>query len=168
METFSALLALFKGNSPVTGEFPSQRPVTWSIDVFFDLRLNKRLSKQSWGWWFETPSCSLWRHCNVIKWSRKAVTLGAEICFLSAQNSQKATQCCHKLSVAHMRQTQLKMTSVKIAASLSRERGVDPRWAKRSLVLNGRLANHRLTSSVQEATGRWNGFKVSRTWTTYD
>ena len=33
--------------------------------VFFDLRLNKRLSKQSWGWWFETPSWSLWRHCNV-------------------------------------------------------------------------------------------------------
>ena len=55
METFSALLALFAGNSPVTGEFPSQRPVARSFDVFFDLRLNKRLSKQSWGWWFETP-----------------------------------------------------------------------------------------------------------------
>ena len=26
-----------------------QRPVTRSFDVFFDLRLNKRLSKQSWG-----------------------------------------------------------------------------------------------------------------------
>ena len=49
---------------PVTGEFPSQRPVTRCFDVFFDLRLNKRLSKQSWGWWFETPSRSLWRHCN--------------------------------------------------------------------------------------------------------
>ena len=35
-----------------------------SFDVFFDLRLNKRLSKQPWGWWFETPSCSLWRQCN--------------------------------------------------------------------------------------------------------
>ena len=55
---------LCAGNSPVTGEFPSQRPVTRSFDVFFDLRLNKRLSKQSWGWWFETPSRSLWRHCN--------------------------------------------------------------------------------------------------------
>ena len=64
METFSALLALCAGNSPVTGEFPSQRPVTRSFDVFFDLRLNKRLSKQSWGWWFETPSRPLWRHCN--------------------------------------------------------------------------------------------------------
>ena len=64
METFSALLAICAGNSPVTGWFPSQRPVTRSFDVFFDLRLNKRLGKQSWGWWFETPSSSLWRHCN--------------------------------------------------------------------------------------------------------
>ena len=54
------------GNSPVPGEFPSQRPVTRSFGVFFDLRLNKRLRKQSWGWWFETPSRSLWRHCNEI------------------------------------------------------------------------------------------------------
>ena len=66
METFSALLALCAGNSTVTGEFPSQRPETRSFDVLFDLRLNKRLSKQSRGWWFETPSCSLWRHCNEI------------------------------------------------------------------------------------------------------
>ena len=64
METFFALLALCAEKSPVTGGFPSQRPVTRSFDVFFDLRLNKRLSKQSWGWCFETPSCSLWRHCN--------------------------------------------------------------------------------------------------------
>ena len=66
MEAFSALLALCTGNSPVTGEFPAQRPVTWSFDVFFDLCLNKRLSKQSWGWWSETHSSSLWRHCNAL------------------------------------------------------------------------------------------------------
>ena len=47
------------------GEFPAQRPVTRSFDVFFDLHLNKRLSKQPWGWWFETPAWSLWRHRNV-------------------------------------------------------------------------------------------------------
>ena len=64
METFYALLAICAGNSPVTGEFLAQRPVTRSFDVFFDLRLNKRLSKQSWGWWFETSPRSLWRHCN--------------------------------------------------------------------------------------------------------
>ena len=52
--------------SPATGEFPAQRPVTRSFDIFFDLRPNKRLIKQSWGWWFEMPSCSLWRRCNVI------------------------------------------------------------------------------------------------------
>ena len=50
----------------VTGEFPAQRPVTRSFDVFFDLRLNKRLSKQWCGWWFETPSRPLWRHSNAI------------------------------------------------------------------------------------------------------
>ena len=62
METVSALLALCAGNSPVIGEFPAQRPVTRSFDVFFHLSLNK----QSYGWWFETPSCSLWRHCNGV------------------------------------------------------------------------------------------------------
>ena len=56
MEIFSALLA---------SEFPSQRPVRRSFDVFFNLRLNKRLSKHSRHRWFETPSSSLWRHCNV-------------------------------------------------------------------------------------------------------
>ena len=47
METFSALMAICAGNSPVTGELPAQRPLSLSFDVFFDLRLNKRLSKQS-------------------------------------------------------------------------------------------------------------------------
>ena len=73
METFSALLALCAGNSPVTDEFPSQRPVTWSFIVFFDLRLNKRLSEQSWGWWFDTPSRSQWRHCNERPWRQRVV-----------------------------------------------------------------------------------------------
>ena len=59
-----ALHALCADNSPVTGEFPSQRPVTLNFDDFFDLRLNKRLSKQSRHCWLETPSRSLWRHCN--------------------------------------------------------------------------------------------------------
>ena len=52
METFSALLALCTGNSPLI--------------FLFDLRLNKHMSKQSWGWWFETPSRPLWRHCKVL------------------------------------------------------------------------------------------------------
>ena len=65
METFSALLALCAGNSPVTGEFPSQRPVTRSFDILFDLRLNKRLSKQSGRRWLQTPWRS-WHHCNDV------------------------------------------------------------------------------------------------------
>ena len=64
METFSTLPSLCAGNSPVTGELPAQRSVTRSFDVSFDLLLNKHLSKQWWGWWFETPSRPLWRHCN--------------------------------------------------------------------------------------------------------
>ena len=64
------------------GEFPAQRPVTRSFDVFFDPRLNKRLSKQPWGWWFETPLWSLWdtldlSHpwCRIIFWYRTAFYL---------------------------------------------------------------------------------------------
>ena len=67
MKKIAALLAICAGNSPATGEFLAQRPVTQSFDVFFDLRLNKPLSKQWWGWWFETLSPPLWRHCNVCK-----------------------------------------------------------------------------------------------------
>ena len=55
----------FCGEFTGPGEFPAQRPVTRSFHVFFDLRLNKSLSKESWGWWFETPSHPLWRHRNV-------------------------------------------------------------------------------------------------------
>ena len=59
---------IFRVTGPLCGpgEFPTQRPVTRSFDVFFDMRPNKRLSKQSWGWWFETPSLSLWRHRNDL------------------------------------------------------------------------------------------------------
>ena len=48
------------------GEFPTQRPVTRSFDVFCDQRPNERLSKQSWDWWFETHSSPLWRHSNEL------------------------------------------------------------------------------------------------------
>ena len=61
---------IFRVTGPLCGEFtgpsefPTQRPVTRSFAVYFDLRLNKRLCKQSWGWWFETLLCPLWRHSN--------------------------------------------------------------------------------------------------------
>ena len=63
METFPAVLALCARNSPVTGEFSSQRPVRWGFDISLDLRLNKRLSKQSWGWWLKTTSHSSSSSC---------------------------------------------------------------------------------------------------------
>ena len=63
METFSAVLALCARNSPVTGGFSSQRPVRRGFDISLDLRLNKRLSKQSWGWWLKTTSHSLSSSC---------------------------------------------------------------------------------------------------------
>ena len=73
LEWYTFMMTSSNGNvtGHLCGEFtglrriPAQRPVARSFDVFFDLRLNKRSSKQSWGWWFETLSCPLWRHCNV-------------------------------------------------------------------------------------------------------
>ena len=62
---------IFRATGPLCGEFtgpgefPAQRPVTRSFDVSFDLRPNKRLSKQSWGWRLETASWSLWRQYNA-------------------------------------------------------------------------------------------------------
>ena len=63
---------IFRVTGLLCGEFSghrwiprTQRPDTRSFDIFFDILLNKRLSKKPWGWWFETPSRSLWRQCNV-------------------------------------------------------------------------------------------------------
>ena len=100
METFSALLDICAGNSPVPGEFSAQRPVTRSFDVYFDLRLNKRLSKQSWGWWFETLSRPLWSYNNgKIKrfwkflrlWNHKAYYISEKP--MGAMTSQLQTEC---------------------------------------------------------------------------
>ena len=78
IKAFSALLALCEGNPPVTGVFPSQRLVTRGFDIFFDLCLNKRLSKRSRRWWFETPSGSLWRHCNGARCNDTHNSVGGE------------------------------------------------------------------------------------------
>ena len=86
METFSALLAICAGNSPVPGEFPTQRPVTRSFDVYFDLHPNKRLSKQSLGWWFEALSPPLWRHRNDSMQRRDSGHLISRYCMLYASD----------------------------------------------------------------------------------
>ena len=80
---FFALLALCAGNSLVTGEFPLQRLVTRSFDVFFELQVNKRLNQQSWGWWIEMPSRSLWRHGNVNLSCQRHVKIGSVLQTLS-------------------------------------------------------------------------------------
>ena len=72
---------------------PVNSPHKWSVmrsfHVFFDLCLNKRLSKQLWGWWFETPSYPLWRHCNG--WN----CLGLQIVTLWFVAHQTAQQAAH-------------------------------------------------------------------------
>ena len=86
METFAALLAIHAGNSPVIGEFPAQRPVTWSFDVFFNLHQNERLSKQSWGWWIEMPWRPLLRHSNDgISWTGNITTAPAKCSVVQIQ-----------------------------------------------------------------------------------
>ena len=75
IEIFYALLTICAGNSSVVGKFPTQRPVMRSFDVFFNLRLNKQLSKQTWARWFETLSRPLWRHCNECIISIRGITV---------------------------------------------------------------------------------------------
>ena len=92
METFSASLAICAGNSPVSGEFPAQKPVTQSFGVFFDLRLNKGLSEQSWGRWFETLLSPWWRHCNRMFFGRyleSAISTTTCIDWLTKQQRNK-------------------------------------------------------------------------------
>ena len=100
MGTFSALLAICAGNSPVTGDFPAHRPVTRSFDVFFDLRLNKGLSKQWRSWWFETPSRPLWRHGNGMP---RGMSLGYFLHVLGIQSSSRDSfedrAAVHEISV---------------------------------------------------------------------
>ena len=96
METFSTSLSLCEGNSPVTGEFSSQRPLTWSFDVFFYLRLNKWLSKQWRRWWFGMPLLSLWRRCNVSL-SQLLVPIGMHTCICVLNHWFRWSWWCHQM-----------------------------------------------------------------------
>ena len=130
METFSALLAIWAGNSPVPGEFLAQRPVTRSFDVFFDLCLDKRLSKQSWGWWFETPSWSLWRQCNDVWtiWDQLIYLANVFAMFPSYSNivlGEQVGTICHPKAASHRKD---KIASRRMTAS-SYEHYSDVTWA---------------------------------------
>ena len=93
MKTFYALLAICAVNSPVPGEFTAQRPVTQSFDVFFDLHPNTRLSKQWWGWWFETPSCPLWRHRNGL--AKRHLSFDPKCCWVQTNLYPYIRLCCY-------------------------------------------------------------------------
>ena len=85
------------GKSPGTpGEFPTQRPVTRSFDVFFDLRLNKWLSKQWWGGWFETLSRPLWRHRNDHKIAPLPVNQPWKVRIMTSHKFTNNSQHSHK------------------------------------------------------------------------
>ena len=81
--------AIFRVTGPLCGEFtgpgefPARRPVTRSFNVFFDLCLNKRLTKQPWSWWFETPPWSLWRQCNVDCFGTFTVNIYSRLIFIT-------------------------------------------------------------------------------------
>ena len=83
MERFSALLALCAG--------------TRSFDIFFDLSLNNRLSTQWRGWWFETPSSPLWRHCNEFQHLRSIfiiTPISTDYC--NRKNTATDVQCAYR------------------------------------------------------------------------
>ena len=105
---------IFRVTGHLCGEFighHTQRPVTQSFDDFFDLRLNKRFSKQSWGWWFETPWSSLWCHCNEI-----SLDGCVPIAQYYANNQMMA--CC--LSAPHHNQEPLLLTWFNINPSMDK------------------------------------------------
>ena len=81
METYSALLAIFAGNSPVTSEFPAQRPVTRSFNVFSDL---------TWinGWVNNRKAGDLKRHHTNYD-----VTVMCVVKFPLAQSNWPASHC---------------------------------------------------------------------------
>ena len=87
------LCGVFTGD----GEVPAQRPVMRSFGVFFHLRLNKRLSKQPWGWWFETPPWPLWRQCDDDRIAVMTVHLykhDVQYRFYLATNATVETRTC--------------------------------------------------------------------------
>ena len=120
---------IFRVTGHLWGEFtghrwiPTQRPVMRSFDISFDLRLNKRLSKQSWGWWYETSSCSLWRHCSDIGTKRlisDRCIKSASICYATNQSPlpQAIRLCTHPTIDSRAVTTMVRLPCVHIANTL--------------------------------------------------
>ena len=83
---FPSYLPFVRGihRSPVNSPHEGQ----WRRVLMLSLicALNKRLSTQSWGWWFEMPLCSSWRHCSDLLVCRRART---------THHSQRIMTSCH-------------------------------------------------------------------------
>ena len=125
------------------GVFRSQRPVTRNFDALADLRLNKRFSKHSRCRWFETPSRSLWRRCNVH---------GKEGCTYFIVNTQAS------LRLQGINSHSSKYFSPNIPSSTPvayLTKGVNPGLAQLPLKFNGGLAKLGLTSLVRQARYGW-------------
>ena len=123
---FSALLAICAGNSPIPGEFSTKRPVTRSFDIFLDLRLNIRLSKQSWGWWFETLSRLLWRHRNVLNIYAPEHSLNDKSAYRKISWSLTAMICCVQITLqfpSHLAGTSVE-TPFKFTEPIPRRLGI--------------------------------------------
>ena len=88
---------IFRITGHLCGEFTGHL-VTRSFDLFFDLLLNTRLSKQSWGWWFETPSLPLWRHCNEPT---------SQPCQLPPSSQERGPRCLPPCQKVHLCQKQI-------------------------------------------------------------
>ena len=103
-KNISALVALCEENPPISSRLLSQMPITRSFDVFFDLRQNKRLSKQLRRRWFKTSSRSLWSHCNVLsqtltyrRFSSTAVDISACMMNYNLLFYENVTYSCREL-----------------------------------------------------------------------
>ena len=94
MKAFSALLAICAGNSPAHGEFPTQRPVTRSFDVFFDLR----------GWVNNGEAGDLRRHRAHYDVTVMGAYRGVSLCKIVYTNSICGTKC-HTWSIYKISQT---------------------------------------------------------------
>ena len=135
METFSALLATCAGKSPVTGEFLAQRSVPGSFNVFFGLRLNERFSKQSWGWWFETSSHPLWRHCNV------GIDLSCKVCSVAWLPGH----CCVVIGATKHLLTQVALLKARIDKIYDIARAQWCRHSKPNVIYNALGSTHTYT-----------------------
>ena len=113
-----------------------QRPVTRSFDVFFDLRLIKWLGKHLQGWWFETLSHPLWRHCNAAYHVKMVQLFKLAVCYSWFGGGQEPGHHCIQLKQAHCMSTgpwfNIKMTSYQYRKS---------HWGDKTVVRSSYLHN---------------------------